>query len=113
MLLKQSDVKGRLNLLRYGLIVVVVMSFILGLLVPFVIAQPYAVEINALADAVEAAGGNPERANIQITDFVDEAVIVTVVVAVVSVLIYFGYRAWLMNQQGGAAQSGDASTQSS
>ena len=73
----QSDIQGRLRLLRYGLIVVVVVTFLVSLLAPFVAVRPYA----------EAAGSA-----ISITDFFGTALLYTVIVGVIAVVVYFVYQ---------------------
>lgn len=95
-MIAQSDIQGRLRLFRYGLIVVVVVTFFVALLAPFTITSPYAAELNSLAAAVESAGGGTvERMNVQITDFLPQALLYTVVVAVLAVVIYFVYSSVL------------------
>lgn len=76
-MINQSDIQGRLRLLRYGLIVLVVVTFLVSLLAPFVAVRPYA----------DAAGQS-----VQITDFLGNALIYTVIVAVIAVIIYFVYQ---------------------
>lgn len=91
-MIKQTDVQGRLSLLRYGLIVVVVITFLVALLAPYTIASPWATELNAVADALETAGGTDvPRASVNITDFLGQALLYTVIVAVICVVIYFAY----------------------
>lgn len=91
-MIKQTDVKGRLSLLRYGLIVVVVVTFLVALLAPYTVAAPWAAELNTVADALEAAGGTDvPRASVNITDFLGQALLYTVIVAVICVVIYFVY----------------------
>ena len=75
-MIAQSDIQGRLRLLRYGLIVVVVVTLLVSLLAPYVAVRPYA----------EAAGQT-----VQITDFLGTALIYTVIVAVLAVIVYFVY----------------------
>jgi ABC-type Fe3+ transport system permease subunit len=94
-MISQSDTEGRLRLLRYGLIVVVVVSFFVALLVPFAVASPWANEFNQLA----RAAGIDERP-VAITDFLGTAVITAVVTAVVAVVIYIVYGMMLRRQQG-------------
>jgi uncharacterized transporter YbjL len=89
-MISQSDIQGRLRLLRYGLIVVVVMAFFVALLGPYAIAAPWANEFNQLA---AAQGIEPKVVNI--TDWLGFAVGITVGVAIAAVVIYFGYRAFL------------------
>lgn len=73
-MISQSDVAGRLRLLRYGLVILVIVTFMVSLLAPFVATR-------ALGTAI--------------TDFVGNAVLFTVVVAVLSVAVYFGYSSIL------------------
>jgi hypothetical protein len=77
-MIQQSDIQGRLNLLRYGLVVLVVVTFFVALLVPF-----------ASFRNIEGVVLPP------ITEFVDEALIATIVVAILSVLVYIGYTKFL------------------
>lgn len=77
-MIKQSDIKGRLNLLRYGLVVLVVVTFFVALLVP----------VGSFRN-LEGVVLPP------ITEFVDEALIAAVIVAILSVPIYFGYSKFL------------------
>lgn len=77
-MISQSDIQGRLRLLRYGLIVLVVVAFLVALLAPYSAAAP----VNA------AAGTNA----VQITDFLGTALLYAVIVAVLAVVVYFVYR---------------------
>lgn len=86
-MINQSDIQGRLRLLRYGLIVVVVVAFFVALLAPFAIATPWANEFNELA----RAAGIEER-TVAITDYLGLAVIAAVVTGIACVVIYFAYR---------------------
>jgi hypothetical protein len=96
-MISQSDIQGRLRLLRYGLLVVVVVAFLVSLLVPYVVAAPYAAEINNLARTVEENGlGTPGRVDVTIGTFLTQAILTTVIVAIVCVIIYFAYRMFLM-----------------
>jgi hypothetical protein len=71
------DIQGRLRLLRYGLVVLVVVTFLVSLLAPFVAVRPYA----------DAAGQS-----VAITDFLGTALLYTVIVGVLAVAIYFAYQ---------------------
>jgi hypothetical protein len=95
-MISQSDIQGRLRLLRYGLIVVVILAFFISLLGPYAIAAPWANEFNQLA----AAQGIEPRI-VSITDWLGFAVGITVGVAIAAVVIYFVYRAILT--RGGSA----------
>ena len=79
-MISQSDIQGRLRLLRYGLIVLVVVTFLVSLLAPYVAVRPYA----------DAAGQS-----VQMTDFLGTAVLYTIVVAVLAVIVYFVYQNFL------------------
>jgi hypothetical protein len=79
-MINQSDLQGRLRLFRYGLIVVVIVTFLISLLAP-------AVSLNVLTSA-----GLPAPA---ITDFLGTALLFTVIVAVISIAAYAGYHYFL------------------
>lgn len=85
-MIAQGDIQGRLRLFRYGLIVLVVVTFLVSLLAPYAVVQPWATEINQVA---AAAGAEPITVNI--TDFVGSALLYTVVVGVIAVVLYFVY----------------------
>lgn len=91
-MIQQSDIKGRLNLLRYGLVVLVVVTFFVALLVPFASFRGI--------EGVELPA---------ITDFIDEAIIATVIVAILAVVIYFAYS-WLLQRTVAPADNADAAT---
>jgi hypothetical protein len=76
-MINQSDIQGRLRLFRYGLIVVVVVTFLVSLLTP-------AVSLNFVQ-----AAGLPAPA---ITDFLGTAILFTVVVGIVAVIAYAAYH---------------------
>ncbi len=76
-MISNSDIPGRMRLLRYGLIVLVVVTFLVSLLAPYVAVRPY----------VEAVGGVSS-----ITDFFGTALLYTLVVGVIAVGVYFGYH---------------------
>lgn len=76
-MIDQSDIQGRLRLFRYGLIVVVVVTFLVSLLTPVV-------SLNFIQTA-----GLPAPA---ITDFLGTAIMFTVVVGIVAVIAYCVYH---------------------
>lgn len=78
-MISQSDIEGRLRLLRYGLIVVVIVTLFVSLLAPYVATREMGTTI---------------------TDFLGNAVIFTVVVAVISAAIYVGYSNLLKRNSG-------------
>jgi hypothetical protein len=81
-MINQSDVEGRLRLLRYGLVVVVVVTFIVTLLAPMAYLQ-------GLEDFAPP-----------ITDFLGNAVLFSVVVGVIAIAVYFGYATMLKRTMG-------------
>lgn len=93
-MLQKTDIEGRLRLFRYGLIVVVVVTFLVSLLAPYVITSAYATELNKVAEAVDGA-----RIDISIGTFLGQALIATIVVAVIMGAVYFGYRTMLAKSQ--------------
>lgn len=97
-MIKQANVQGRLNLLRYGFIVVVVVTFLVALLAPYALTAPLANELNSVANALETQGAtNVPHASVQITDFLGQALIVTIVVAVICVVVYLVYARVISN----------------
>jgi multisubunit Na+/H+ antiporter MnhB subunit len=99
-MISQSDIQGRLRLLRYGLIVVVVLAFFISLLGPYAVAAPWANEFNQLA---VAQGIEPKV--VSITDWFGFAVGITVGVAIAAVIIYFAYRAFLTRSSAGTPKA--------
>jgi hypothetical protein len=79
-MIDRSDSQARLRLFRYGLIVVVVVTFLISLIAP-------AVSLNFITNA-----GLPAPA---ITDFLGTALIFTIVVAVIAVVAYAAYHYFL------------------
>lgn len=90
-MIQSSDIEGRLRLFRYGLIVVVVVTFLVSLLAPYVITSAYANELNKVATAV-----NADAISITIGTFLGQAIITTIIVAVIMVVVYMVYRQALM-----------------
>jgi len=88
--IKNQDTEGRLRLFRYGLIVIVVVTFLVSLLAPYVITSAYATELNKVADAA-----NVDPVDITIGTFFSQALITTLVVAVLMAVAYFVYRSYL------------------
>ncbi len=85
-MLKQSDVEGRLRLFRYGLLVIVVVAFLVSL-VMFMTFQ-FAAQGNVdNPDAIPGLG-----------DFLVQIILITAVVAVLGIGVYYGYRYLLLNQ---------------
>ncbi len=77
-MIQQSDIQGRLRLLRYGLIVVVVLTFFVVLLAPYAWATNY----------LEPA----DSAQIQIGDFLTQALIATAIAVVLALVVYVVYH---------------------
>jgi hypothetical protein len=88
-MIKQSDIQGRLRLFRYGLVVITVVTFVLGLVYPWV--------------AIRSVGGLRPSDVPPITTYVPFALIATIVVAIVMVIIYFVYAEILKRTVGQAA----------
>jgi hypothetical protein len=84
-MISQSDVEGRLRLLRYGLIVLVVVTFLVTLLAPFAF-------VRQLGDF-----------SLPITDFLGQALLFALVVGVIAVAVYFGYSTILKRNASGGA----------
>jgi membrane-anchored glycerophosphoryl diester phosphodiesterase (GDPDase) len=76
-MIKQTDIGGRLRLFRYGLIVVVVVTFMVSLLAPYF----------ALRGVGQAGVSAPP-----LTDFLGTAVLFTIVVAIVAAVAYVAYH---------------------
>lgn len=75
--MKPLNVDERLRLFRYGLIVVVIMTFLATLLYPYAVASSSGLVIS-------------------MTDILPSALLATVVAVVIAVAAYFGYRMFLM-----------------
>jgi hypothetical protein len=82
--ISQSDIEGRLRLLRYGFIVVVVVTFLVSLLAPYVYTRAMGTSI---------------------TDFLGNAVIFTIVVGVIAAAVYLGYANMLKRNAGSGSSS--------
>lgn len=89
-MIQNSDIQGRLRLFRYGLIVIVVVTFLVSLLAPYVVTSAYATELNKVADTVNAA-----PIDITIATFLGQALVTALIVAVVMGVAYFVYRSYL------------------
>ena len=76
-MIDRSDIQGRLRLFRYGLIVVVVVTFLVSLLAPV------------------ASFRNTGLAVPPITDFLGTAILFTVVVAIICAVVFVAYTYFL------------------
>jgi hypothetical protein len=76
----EQEVKGRLNLVRFGGLVVTIMTFVILIAVIFLVGQL-------------TVGGTQ-----MIQDALLYIVLGTVIAAVVSIVFYFLYRSYLMRQ---------------
>lgn len=92
-MIQSTDVEGRLRLFRYGLIVIVVVTFLVSLLAPYAITAPWAAEFNQLATAT---GQEPQV--VTVTTFLTQALITTIIVAIIMAVVYFIYRQWLLGR---------------
>lgn len=90
-MIQNTDVEGRLRLFRYGLIVIVVVTFLVSLLAPYVVTSAYATELNKVATAA-----NVDPVSITIATFLGQALITTAIVAVLMAAAYFVYRSYLL-----------------
>jgi ABC-type Fe3+ transport system permease subunit len=97
-MISQSDISGRLRLLRYGLIVLVVVTFLVAWLVPYAQLAP---AIRSLNDA------NPGLNAVVpgLFDNLGQSILITVVVAILAVIIYFVYRVILQRTMNNSSQS--------
>ena len=93
-MLKQSDIQGRLRLFRYGLVVITVVTFILGILYPWV--------------AFNGVGGLAPSEVPPITAYLPNALLMTVVVAVIMVALYFAYAEVLKRTVGKSASQSES-----
>ncbi len=84
-MLEKGDLAGRLRLFRYGLIVLVIITFLVSLFAPYSYITAYLRPVTATG-SVDVP---------PITQFLGQALIYTVVVAVIAVIAYFAYRYWL------------------
>lgn len=89
-MVSQSDIQGRLRLLRYGLIVVVVVAFIVALLVPYSAVATF-LRYNPGVDTLVSQP--------TLLDGLGTAVIATIVTAVISAVIYVVYG-WYLGSRG-------------
>ena len=85
-MISQSDIQGRLRLFRYGLVVVVIVTFLVSLLAPYA-------ALNGLRGAGVAVPS--------IGDFIGNAILYSIVVAIIAVIAYAVYhyvltRTWPM-----------------
>lgn len=83
-MISQSDIEGRLRLLRYGLIVVVLVTLMVSLLAPYVATRELGTSI---------------------TDFLGNSIIFTIVVAVIAAAVYVGYSTLLKKNAGSGSSS--------
>ena len=79
-MIQSSDIQGRLRLFRYGLIVLVVVAFLVSLLAPTF----------ALKGVSNAGISAPP-----ITDFLGNAILFAVIVAIISAVAYALYHYFL------------------
>ncbi len=86
-MISQSDIAARLRLLRYGLIVLVVTTFLVAFLSPWAFLQGL-----GYVDAQPA-----------LTEFLPNALIATVVVAVLAAIIYVVYSNILKRSMGSSS----------
>ena len=91
--LSQSDMEGRLRLLRYGLIVAVIVIFLITWLVPYVFLSSFTGELAKAADVARET--NPDVPQVQqfgLGDSLLWGLAAGVVTAIIAVIVYFVYR---------------------
>ena len=84
-MINQTDISGRIRLLRYGLIVLVVVTFLVAWLVPYAQLAPAIQSLNEANPGLNATVPG-------LFDNLGQALLITVVVAVIAVIIYFVYQ---------------------
>ncbi len=87
-MIKQSDIEGRLNLFRYGVIVVIVIAFVVSLAAPMVLTSGL---VNSEL-GIDASLG--------IGDLLMPAIIITVITALIGIVAYFAYAQVLQRTAG-------------
>lgn len=90
-MIQSTDIQGRLRLFRYGLVVIVAVTFLISLFAPYVVTSAYATELNKVADVANVA-----PIDITVATFLGQALIATVIVAVLMVAAYMAYRSYLL-----------------
>ena len=88
-MIKQSDVQGRLNLFRYGVVVVTVTAFVVSFAAPMVLTASF-------ADVGEGF-------NLGFGDLLMPVLIITVITAVIGIAAYFAYAQLLKRTIGEAS----------
>jgi hypothetical protein len=92
-MIQSVDYEGRLRLFRYGLVVILIVTFLVSLLAPYAITAPYASQVvNPVAQQ-----NNVAPINIGVTTFLSQALIITIIVGVILAVIYYFYRRYLLN----------------
>lgn len=86
-MIKQSDIEGRLNLFRYGVVVVTVTAFIISFVAPMVITAE-------LGDISLGFG-----------ELIVPALIITVIAGVIGIVSYFAYAMILRRNAGNSETS--------
>lgn len=84
-MITQTDIQGRLRLMRYGLIVLVIVAFLISWLVPYAQVAP---AIQSLNEANPGLGATVPG----LFDNLGQALLITVIVAVLAVIIYLVYQ---------------------
>jgi len=84
-MITQTDISGRLRLLRYGLIVLVVVTFLVAWLVPYAQLAPAIKSLNDANPGLNAAVPG-------LFDNLGQAIIITIIIAVIAAVVYFVYQ---------------------
>lgn len=85
-MIEQSDVQGRLNLFRYGIVVVTVTAFVVSLVAPMILTANL-------------------PGSIGIGEMLMPSLIITVITAVIGAVAYFAYAQFLKSTVGSADSS--------
>ncbi len=84
-MINQTDIQGRLRLFRYGLVVLVIVTFLVSWLVPYAQVAPAIQSLNSANPGLNAPVPG-------LFDYLGQAVLITIVVAVLAVIVYFVYQ---------------------
>jgi len=82
-MIKQSDIEGRLNLFRYGVIVVTITAFVVSIAAPMALTSDFG------------------EAGLGIGELMMPSIIITAITAVIGVVAYFAYAQLLKRFVGG------------
>jgi hypothetical protein len=103
----QGDIKGRMRLLRYGLVVAVITIFLITWLVPYIFLSAYTGELIKAAEEAHATNPDvPIPQQFGVGDSLGWGVVAAIVSIIISVVVYFAYGEILKRTVGGGAGIG-------